>query len=177
MGRLTGSEIQRQVKEGAIVIDPLIPEHVGSNSVDLRLSHRIAWYSMDVELDMKSPPAVIQSVIPPDGFVLLPGKLYLGLTVERAGSHLFVPCIEGRSSVARLGIQVHMTAGFGDLGFVNRWTLEMTAVHPVRIYAGARICQIYFDTPRGSLSLYHGKYKDPSTEPVPSRMWRDWEDA
>ena len=68
--------------------------------------------------------------------MLSPHQLYLARTAERTVTHNLVPQIEGRSSVGRLGLFVHVTAGFGDVGFSGYWTLEMFAVHPVRIYPG-----------------------------------------
>ena len=79
-----------------------------------------------------------------EGLVLSPNQLYLGRTVERTETHNLVPMIEGRSSVGRLGLFVHVTAGFGDVGFCGYWTLEMFAVQPVRIYPGVPICQIFY---------------------------------
>ncbi len=69
-------------------------------------------------------------IIPETGFVLWPNTLYLGRTVELTKTHGFVPQIEGRSSIARLGIDIHKTAGWGDDGFENYWTLEIVATHP-----------------------------------------------
>lgn len=132
-------------------------------------------------LDMKKPPETIEHKIPKEGFVLHPNTLYLGVTRERAGSDFYVACIEGRSSVARLGLQVHMTAGFGDLGFKGCWTLEMVCTHSIRIYAGTKICQVYFDTVVGDIGdrydkEHRGKYgKQDEVAPVASRLYKDFE--
>jgi dCTP deaminase len=179
MAKLTGSEIEKQIMQGRIEIEPYNPENVGPNSVDLTLGNQLLVYEQ-LPLDMKqqNPTSVI--TVPPDGWVLTPGVLFLGVTQERAGSDFYVPGIEGRSSVARLGLFVHITAGFGDLGFKGHWTLEMVATHPIRIYAGTRICQIYFDTIQGDRAEmydkgHHGKYGQQS-EPVPiaSRLFKDF---
>jgi dCTP deaminase len=109
---------------------------------------------------MKKKHEVVTVPISPKGFELLPGKIYLGSTVEECGSDHYVCCIEGRSSVGRLGIQVHMTAGFGDLGFKGRWTLEIRVAQPVVVYPFVRIAQAYFIKPYGMITkLYTGKYK------------------
>ena len=105
----------------------------------------------EVVLDMRKANRVRRIAIPPDGLVLQPNQLYLGRTVERTETHNLVPMIEGRSSVGRLGLFVHVTAGFGDVGFCGYWTLEMFAVQPVRIYPGVPICQIFYHDIRGDV--------------------------
>lgn len=190
MAKLTGHAIKHEVEcpDRRIIIDPWHPENVGPNSVDLTLSNKLMTVDWPSEprhgacLDMKKKPLMTDRIIPPEGFVLQPKRLYLGATNERAGSDFFVPCIEGRSSIARLGLVVHMTAGFGDLGFKGCWTLEMTTLYPLRIYAGVRICQVYFDTVEGKLDQHydkehHGKYGGQSTpEPIESRLYMDFAD-
>lgn len=120
-------------------------------------------------LDMRRDNPTRELDISDDGIVLRPGILYLGTTVERIGSNEFVPIVEGRSSVGRLGIHVHVTAGFCETGFFGQITLEIHVVHPVRVYAGAPICQAYFLTPSGSIELYKGRYQD-QVGPVASRF-------
>ena len=84
-----------------------------------------------------------------------------------------VPMLVGRSSIGRLGIFVHVTAGFGDVGFSGNWTLELTCVQPVRVYPGMEICQIYYQTTTGEiLSQYHGKYQG-SRDVVASRIYQE----
>ena len=90
---------------------------------------------------MARPNGIEFLKIPKEGLLLQPGTLYLGRTLEYTETHGMVPMLEGRSSVGRLGLFVHVTAGFGDIGFCGYWTLEMFAVQPVRIYAGVAICQ------------------------------------
>ncbi|MCK5611407.1 dCTP deaminase [Candidatus Pacearchaeota archaeon] len=172
---LSGLAIKEAVQAGTIKIDPFDPERVCSNSYDLTLSRIIKIYSTDSQyLDMKKENPVTQTIMEDDGMLLFPNKLYLACTNEVAGSNVFIPCIDGRSSVARLGIQVHMTAGFGDVGFIGRWTLEIQVVEPVRIYPNVRICQIYFHTLEGEAILYNGKYKD-SMAAMSSKMFKDKE--
>src|SRR5688572_2129334 len=97
--------------------------------------------------------------IPPEGIVLSPNQLYLGRTAERTETRNLVPQIEGRSSVGRLGLFVHVTAGFGDVGFCGFWTLEMFAVQPIRIYPGVPICQIFYHEITGAYDEYSSKYQ------------------
>jgi len=95
-----------------------------------------------------------------DNVILLPGLFYLGSTNEICGSEKFVPMYEGRSSTARLGLQSHISAGFGDIGFINKWTLEIQVLMPLKIYPNFRIGQVYFyDIPKNcNIELYKGKY-------------------
>ena len=190
---LTGPEIRAQVEDGRfaeagfgpstsmrhIHVDPYDPELVGPNSIDLRLGDSLLVYEplttngFNPErfepLDMRKENPTIEVGIPDDGLVLEPGVLYLGRTIECIGSNAFVPIVEGRSSVGRLGIHVHVTAGFCDLGFKGTITLEIHVIHPVRVYPGVAICQAYFLEPRGEIELYKGRYQG-QVEPTASRF-------
>lgn len=164
---LTGPEIERQIALGRIVIYPLHPECVGPNSVDLHLADELLVYTGEVLTTGKANPTRRLSIN--GGLVLDPGELYLGRTVERTMTPYHVPQISGRSSVGRLGINIHSTAGFGDVGFSGTWTLEISVVKPVRIERGLRICQIYFTEPVGEIRPYAGRYQG-QTEPTASRI-------
>lgn len=174
---LTGDEIVRMVREGRILIDPFDEKNAGPNSYDLTLSDRLVQYYLTHEhgvLDMKRDHLIAEWQIPEEGLILHPGQLYLGATNERCGSDEFVTLLEGRSSVARLGVTAHVSAGFGDLGFKGRWTCEITCVHPVRIYANVRFCQAVFIASTGINSRrYAGKY-DGQEGPLRSMMWKDF---
>lgn len=155
-------------------IDPFRPENCGPNSYDLTLGDEVAVYRIPPggALDMRLPAQVEAHRIPHDGMVLYPGTLYLGTTVEHTECHGLVPWIDGRSSVGRLGLSVHVTAGRGDDGFCGQWTLEMTCVHPVRVYAGERIAQLTLLTLIGPRRPYAGKYQHQRGV-APSRMHAD----
>lgn len=190
---LTGPEIMRQIEAGTIHIAPFVAAHVGPNSYDVTLNATLLTYDLapgpnseDV-LDMKRNNPVRTLTIPEDGLVLQPGTLYIGCTNETATSKAFVPMFEGRSSIGRLGINTHITAGFGDVGWgylpddkgelvcqYPTWTLEIEVVHPIRVYPGVRIGQVYFIRPEGTLSFYKGKYT-AQKEPQASRLYRDFE--
>ena len=146
---LSGQEIKRQLGTN-IVIDPFDESRLNPNSYNLTLHDELMVYE-EVVLDMRKANRVRRIGIPPEGLVLHPNQLYLGRTVERTETHNFVPMIEGRSSIGRLGLFVHVTAGFGDVGFCGYWTLEMFAVQPVRIYAGVAICQIFYHDIHGDV--------------------------
>jgi dCTP deaminase len=142
---LSGHEIRSQLG-GNIVIDPFDDANLNPNSYNLTLHDELMTYE-EVVLDMRKANRVRRLTIPPDGLVLSPNQLYL------AETHNLVPMIEGRSSIGRLGLFVHVTAGFGDVGFCGFWTLEMFAVQPVRIYAGVQICQIIYHQILGDVAV------------------------
>jgi dCTP deaminase len=141
-----------------IQIDPFDESHLNPNSYNLTLHHELMVYE-ELTLDMARANRVRRIEIPDDGLVLNANQLYLGRTVERTVTHNLVPQIEGRSSVGRLGLFVHVTAGFGDVGFAGYWTLEMFAVHQVRIYPGVPICQIFYHELAGEIEEYDSKYQ------------------
>lgn len=175
---LSDHEIITEVKNGNIVIEPFRREALGSNSYDVHLGKTLALYDAKV-LDARQKNSVSCFDIPEDGFVLMPDKLYLGATMEYTETHRHVPFLEGKSSVGRLGIDIHATAGKGDIGFKNFWTLEISARMPVRVYAGMPIGQIiYFEVKGDVLTPYHqkqsAKYNDVSPLPKESQMWRNF---
>jgi dCTP deaminase len=122
---------------------------------------------------MRQPNRVRRLTIPPDGLVLNPSQLYLGRTVERTETHGFVPMIEGRSSIGRLGLFVHVTAGFGDVGFCGYWTLEMFAVQPVRIYPFVPICQIFYHQLAGEFRAYASDKYQNNRDIQPSLLYKE----
>lgn len=167
MSILTGDEIDRQVRAGRIFIDPYDWKRLNPNSYNVRLGPKLLCYSFDNEqrLSTRRPNPTHEYEIPEEGFVLAPGVLYLGSTIEAGGSDYYVPELAGRSSGGRLGLFIHATAGFGDLGFSGNaenaatWTLEITVVHPLRIFAGDEVGQLSFTKPEGNIGqLYRGKY-------------------
>jgi dCTP deaminase len=171
---LSGQEIERQMALGALLIDPYDPKQLNPNSYNLRLHDTLMTYTQPV-LDMKQKPETQTLRIPAEGLLLEPGRLYLGRTLEHTITRCFVPMLEGRSSIGRLGLYVHVTAGFGDVGFAGFWTLEIHCVQPVRIYAGVEICQIYYHTLLGAYTPYQsGKYQN-NRGIQPSLLYRDFE--
>lgn len=154
---LSGNEIQRRLG-GDIVIEPFDESRLNPNSYNLALHDELIVYE-EVVLDMAKENRVRRVEIPPEGLVLSPNHLYLGRTIEKTTTHNLVPQIEGRSSVGRLGLFVHVTAGFGDAGFSGYWTLEMYSIQPVRIYPGVPICQIFYHELTGEVTEYASKYQ------------------
>ena len=139
---LSGQEIKRLIGTD-LIIEPYEDSQLNPNSYNLRLHHQLLVYDNNV-LDMKKENKATLLEIPEEGLLLEKDKLYLGRTLEYTESHKHVPMLEGRSSIGRLGLFVHVTAGFGDVGFCGFWTLEMFCVQPIRIYAGVEICQIFY---------------------------------
>lgn len=156
---LSGLEIKKRLGKD-IVIEPFQEKNVNPNSYNLTLHNELLLYR-DNELDMKKENKADKIVIPQEGYLLQPGRIYLGQTVEYTETKNLVPMLEGRSSVGRLGLFVHVTAGFGDIGFKGYWTLEIFPVQPIRIYAGVGIAQIFYHTVEGEHHEYDsGKYQN-----------------
>jgi dCTP deaminase len=143
----------------------------------VHLSKHLAIYA-EKELDAKTHNKINHFEIPEEGFVLQPGVLYLGVTEEYTETHHAVPFLEGKSSIGRLGIDIHATAGKGDVGFCNSWTLEISCVQPVRVYAGMPIGQLIYFAVEGDISNYYNKkqnakYTERTHLPVESMMWKN----
>lgn len=174
---LSDKKILDSIKNGEIVIEPFSESNLGTNSYDVHLSKYLAVYQSQ-ELDAKKHNQIKEIIIPESGFVIQPGTLYLGVTEEYTETHNSVPFLEGKSSIGRLGIDIHATAGKGDVGFCNTWTLEISCVQPVRIYAGMPIGQlIYFMVEGDIINYYHkksnAKYTSRTIKPVESMMWKN----
>ena len=174
---LTDIQILEAVEKGDIVVEPWDPSNLGTNSYDVHLSKHMAVYDSR-ELDARKHNEVTHFNIGEEGYVLQPGTLYLGATVEYTETHAAVPFLEGKSSVGRLGIDIHATAGKGDVGFCNTWTLEISCVQPVRVYAGMPIGQLIYFKVDGEIRNYYNKkknakYVDRTVRPVESMMWKN----
>jgi len=171
---LSGIEIENSIMKGDIVISPFDKALINPNSYNLRLYDKLLIYTDNI-LDMKKQLNTQEIIIPQDGLVLRPGKLYLGRTFEHTVTNNYVPMLEGRSSVGRLGIFIHITAGFGDVGFNGYWTLEIQCIQPVKIYPMVEICQIYYHTISKDFIAYkNGKYQN-NEGTQPSLFYKDFE--
>jgi len=171
---LTDGAILEAVKNKSIVIEPFLEECLGSNSYDVHLGKTLAVYNEEV-LDAKAANTIRYFEIPEEGFKLEPNELYLGVTQEYTETHKHIPFLEGKSSVGRLGIDIHATAGKGDIGFCNYWTLEISVKKPVIVYAGMPVGQlIYFESKGEVFTSYStkksAKYNRKDARPVESRM-------
>jgi len=169
---LSGLEIKRQLSKN-IFIEPYNEKQLNPNSYNLRLHNELLIYNDDI-LDMGKPNATTPVTIPPEGLVLEENRLYLGRTIEHTRTDKYVPMLEGRSSIGRLGLFIHVTAGFGDVGFRGFWTLEIFCVQPIRIYSGVEICQIFYHSIEGDYQSYEGGKYQNNTGIQPSMLYRDF---
>ncbi|MDG0963503.1 MAG: dCTP deaminase [Opitutales bacterium] len=174
---LSDSSILHAIEKKDIVIEPYDRACLGTNSYDVHLSKFLACYVDDV-IDAKRHNQVKHFEIDRTGIVLNPGKTYLGSTLEYTETHQCVPFLEGKSSVGRLGIDIHATAGKGDVGFCNHWTLEISVSQSVRVYAGMPIGQLIYFMVEGDVEVDYSskasaKYNQRSPKPVESMMWKN----
>ena len=174
---LASEEIKARVADGSIVIEDFNEARLGPNSYNLRLAPELMVYD-EIVLDPKRDNRTRQYTIPEEGVRLMPGRVYLAMTQEYTETHGLVPLLTGRSSLGRLGLGVHVTAGFGDIGYCGNWTLELTVQQPTMVYPGMEICQIYYLLPLGDAAHeYGGKYQG-AREVLASRLhWEMGEEA
>lgn len=170
---LSGKEIEKKLNS-TIFIEPYDHKQLNPNSYNLRLHNELMVYDSPV-LDMKLENTASKIIIPESGLMLEPNKLYLGRTLEYTKTNNYVPMLEGRSSIGRLGMFIHVTAGFGDVGFEGFWTLEIFVIQPLIIYPSVEICQIYYHSIEGEYELYKsGKYQN-NKEIQPSFLFKDFQ--
>ncbi len=169
---LSGKEIKRRLDKD-IIIKPFDLLQLNPNSYNLRLHNELVVYDEPV-LDMKKDHKTSNLIIPQEGLVLEPHTLYLGRTIEYTKTNTLVPMLEGRSSIGRLGLFIHITAGFGDVGFSGYWTLEMFCVQSIRIYPGVEICQIFYHTIEGDYFRYISNKYQNNTGIQASMLYKDF---
>ena len=170
---LSGKEIQKRIGSD-IFVEPFKVTQLNPNSYNLRLHNELMVYDAP-QLDMKKENTATLIHIPDEGLLLEPGKLYLGRTHEYTRTHNLVPMLEGRSSVGRLGMFIHVTAGFGDVGFEGYWTLEIFVIQPLVIYPFVEVCQIYYHTLQGDYAAYTSVKYQKNNGIQPSMLFKDFE--
>lgn len=170
---LSGKEIKRRLGND-IFIEPFNEKQLGPNSYNLRLHNELLVYDTPI-LDMKKKNEVRSLIIPKEGLLLQPGTLYLGRTIEYTKTTACVPMLEGRSSIGRLGLFIHITAGFGDVGFSGFWTLEIFCVQPIIIYPEVEICQIFYHSIEGDYVHYASNKYQNNQGVQPSMLYKDFE--
>ncbi len=184
---LSDRSIREALAAGRIVIDPFEESFVQPSSVDLRLDRFFRVFlnhtmsHIDVKEDQEDLTQLIQ-IAEDDAFILHPGEFVLGSTVERVGvPDDLVGRLEGKSSLARLGLLVHATAGFLDAGFEGHLTLEFSNVAnlPIKLYPGMKIGQVSFlqmttpaENPYGSKAT--GSKYQGQRGPTPSRYFENF---
>ncbi|MDE1244028.1 dCTP deaminase [Vibrio aestuarianus] len=169
---LTGKEIEKRVNSKEIIVSPFLKENVNPNSYNFRLGRKLKVYQNDLIDPAKENP-VDEITLGDDGLVLQPRKLYLAETIETMGSEYFVPTYAARSSVARMGMFINLSAPLGDIGFVGKWTIQLFCIHPVKVYYGMNIGQMMFWHTSGEVELYDGKYQS-ADGPIESRIHIDF---
>jgi dCTP deaminase len=159
---LTGRAIKTAVKNGSVFLEPFDEGNLNPNSYNYHLADTLLVPGIRGKRSRKM-------ILPRDGYVLNPGRVYLGTTHEMIGSDHFVTLLLGRSSIGRLGIFLNVTADLGHLGSCSHWTLELTVVQSVRVYPRMKIGQVSFWlTDHASAHRYEGRYHRDST-PVANR--------
>lgn len=202
---LSDIDIADEIAGGLIKIEPFDEKCLGPNSYDVHLAPMILTYPLRHLGVDPSPAAELARIrdsragtiwgldckaedtaemtehpIGPEGLILMPGWLYLASTLEYTETHNHVPYLDGKSSVGRLGIRIHATAGRGDVGFCGHWTMEIDVVHPVRVYAGMPIGQLTYMIPQSRPNQTYDKrttgaqYNNRDPRPQPSRMWKNF---
>jgi dCTP deaminase len=174
---ISDKRILEEIEKGTILIEPFRRSCLGTNSYDVHLSKWLATYTNRV-LDSKAHNKIEYFEIPLEGFILQPDTLYMGVTEEYTETHAHVPFLEGKSSTGRLGIDIHATAGKGDVGFCNTWTLEISVVQPVRVYRGMPIGQLIYFVVEGEIEVLYNqkedaKYNKRTIKPVESMMFQN----
>ena len=166
---LSDKRILEEIEKGTIKIEPYNRKDLGSNSYDVHLGKWLATYDNKV-LDAKAHNTITYFEIPDEGYVLEPSGFYLGVTLEYTETHAHVPFLEGKSSTGRLGIDIHATAGKGDVGFCGNWTL--------RVYKGMPIGQLIYFPVDGEIEVSYNqkanaKYSGQPDKPIESMMWKN----
>lgn len=191
---LGGKTILDEVKAGNIQITPFDESRINPNSYNLTLGNKLLVYGAEarvatntrrapysyivsryVTLDMKKDNPTSELIIPEDGLLLEPGTVYLGTTNEFTFTDKYVPMLEGRSSIGRLGLMIHVTAGFGDVGFAGKWTLEIVPTQPIVIYPNIEIAQIYYHTITDNSVKYTSRKYNNQDDVVSSKLYMDFE--
>ena len=169
---LSGKEIESRIGD-EIVIEPFDSKRINPNSYNLSLHNELLVYRQS-PLDMKRNNEVEKLTIPDNGLVLETNRLYLGRTIEYTETKNLVPMLEGRSSIGRLGLFFHVTAGFGDVGFKGFWTLEIFCIQPIKIYPNVEICQVYYHTIEGDYENYSSDKYQNNRDIQSSLLFKDF---
>ncbi len=185
---LSDRTIRAEIESGRIGIEPYDPTMIQPSSIDVRLDDRFLVFKSHTRpvIDVKQDLTDLTEMVRMDDdqpFILHPGEFVLGSTHERVRiPDDLVARIEGKSSLARLGLVIHSTAGFVDAGFEGHITLELSnvATLPITLYPGMKVGQISFlrmdgpaETPYGAGSL--GSKYSGQVGPTPSQYWKNFD--
>jgi dCTP deaminase len=184
---LSDRSLREAIAAGRLVIDPLDDDAIQPSSIDVRLDNRfrVFYTARHPYIDVKQPMDDLTELVevkPDDAFILHPGEFVLGSSLEEVGIPADLAArLEGKSSLGRLGLMTHSTAGFLDPGFVGHVTLELSNVAnlPITLYPGMRIGQIAVfqlttaaERPYGSRGV--GSKYQGQRGPTPSRYWENF---
>ncbi len=169
---LTGNKIIEEVKNNHIIIKPFNKDAVTTNSYDLTLSDKLVIYTDEI-LDPKKEPHTKIVEIPDEGYELKRGEFLLGSSNEFVGSDFYVPIVHAKSSIARLGLFIHITSGLFDIGCKCNVTFHLYATMPIKLYKNMPIAQLTFWKTQGDIKLYNGKYQNDHGA-VASRIYKDF---
>ncbi len=185
---LSDRTIRAEIESGRIVIDPFDGDLIQPSSVDVRVDNRFRVFhnARYTHIDVRKPMDDLTELVEPaegEPFILHPGEFVLGQTLERVTlPNDLVARLEGKSSLGRLGLLIHSTAGFVDSGFSGNLTLELSNVAqlPITIYHGMPIGQISFMRMDGPVDRPYGSEQNASKyqgqdEPTPSRFYLNFE--
>jgi dCTP deaminase len=158
---LAHDEIIAEREKGNIAIEPFIFANVGANSYDVRLAPKILRVKRNsfFGIDPRKPQKTKAYTLTEKGKWIFPWQLWLGSSVERAGSDFYVPMYAGRSSMGRMGLFTDIGAAFGDIGFKQTWTLEFHCVLPFKLYPYMKVGQVYFMNTTSWHYLYGREHK------------------
>jgi dCTP deaminase len=207
MGVLSDSAILKEIELGNIIIDPFDIKYLNPASIDLTLAPKCKTYKHEIRpvyelfnmntvigphgsavigtekileiLDCKTENETMEFNIPESGFILEPNELYLYACNERIGiGNQLAATVMGKSSLGRLGLDIHICAGFADPGFQGNLVLEMRVIRPLRIYPNMKICQIKFERLEGEVLEPYGMKKGSKYQNqlgvVASKMHKNW---
>jgi dCTP deaminase len=185
---LSDRDIRAEITAGRIVIDPYVPEAVQPSSIDLHLDRRFRVFknSRYPYIDVREEQAELTELVEIAGdepFILHPGEFVLGSTLERVAlPNDVVARLDGKSSLGRLGLLIHSTAGFVDPGWDGNLTLELSNVAnlPITLYDGMKIGQISFQRMSSPVDMEYGDARLGSRyrgqrDPTASLYHRDFE--
>lgn len=151
---LTGSKIKEEIETGNITIEPFASDQINPNSYNYRLGTTLKVFDR-----FDNNRAVFNEIkIPKQGYVLEPRKIYLANTKEIIGSSKYAMSLIGRSSMGRYGLFLQCSANLGHTNSRHRWTLEIVAALPIKLYPGMIIGQVSFWRNFGNVKKYQGQY-------------------
>jgi len=157
---LSGNEIKKQIEIGNIGIEPFDEKLINPASINFRLGNELHIYKMPIMFNVYGDNVPCEKITFNGDYILQPNYLYLAKTMEKIMVKNFAATCDGRSSLGRLFMSIHQTAGFIDPGYSGFITLEISVMRPTLIKSGMEIGQFVFHTLQGEITPYNGKYQN-----------------